>query len=105
MNLAQKLLINNDTETLVKANTDDFNKIQWKTEEPPWQTPDESRRPHAETAIRNDGVGRAPANSMIDEDVAQKPNCGLTTKIFSTCLRLVSIAVHFMKNIPTNIHI
>lgn len=95
----------NDTETLVKANTDDFNKIQWKREEPPWQTPDNSRCHHDVTAASNDGVGQAPTNSTIDEDVAQKPNCGLTTKIFSTCIRLVSIAAHFIKNIPMDIHI
>jgi len=34
--LAQQMKINNnETEMLVKANTDDFNKMQWKREEPP----------------------------------------------------------------------
>ncbi|CAF1201369.1 unnamed protein product [Adineta ricciae] len=35
LHVAQELIMNNDTEMLVKANTDDFTKIQWKREEPP----------------------------------------------------------------------
>jgi hypothetical protein len=35
LHLIEQLIMNNNTEMLVKANTDDFNKIQWKREEPP----------------------------------------------------------------------
>ncbi|CAF0724806.1 unnamed protein product [Rotaria sordida] len=35
LQVVQQLTANNDTETLVKSITDDFNKIQWKREEPP----------------------------------------------------------------------
>lgn len=35
LNVVQEIMMKNDAETLAKANTDDFNKIQWKREEPP----------------------------------------------------------------------
>ncbi|CAF4113342.1 unnamed protein product [Rotaria socialis] len=35
LEIIQELNTKNDTEMLVKANTDDFNKMQWKREEPP----------------------------------------------------------------------
>ncbi len=96
--------MNNDTEMLVKANTDDFNKIQWKREEPPWQTPVLSRRLEMMTTT-NSGAGQAPPASTTKQDVAQKPTCGLTTKIFSSCVRLVNRAVYYLKKIAMDINI
>lgn len=88
---------------LVKANTDDFTKVQWKREEPPWQTPVSSRRLEPLTATQ-DGAGQAPSIPTAIQDVAQKPACGLTTKIFSPVTRLVTQTVYFLKKISMDIN-
>jgi hypothetical protein len=63
-----------------------------------------SRRLDKETTT-NDGAGRAPTALTTKQDVAQKPTCGLTTKIFSSCIRLVNQAVYYFKNISMDINI
>jgi hypothetical protein len=53
----------------------------------------------------NDGAGQAPTASTTKEDVAQKPACGLTTKIFSSCIRLVIQAVYCLRKVSMDINI
>jgi hypothetical protein len=50
----------------------------------------------------NDGTGQAPT---MKQDVVQKPNCGLTTKIFASFARLVNQTVYYLKKISMNINI
>jgi hypothetical protein len=102
LHLIEQLIMNNNTEMLVKANTDDFNKIQWKREEPPWQTPVLSR--HLELMTTNAGAGQAPTGITTKQDVAQKPICGLTTKILSSFVRLVNQTVYYLKNVSMDIN-
>lgn len=90
----QMTIINNDTEMLVKANTDDFNRMQWKREEPPWQTPATSRR-HEYSTTTNDGAGPAHSSTAYLKDVVTKPACGLTTYIFKSVARFIYQAVSF----------
>jgi hypothetical protein len=53
----------------------------------------------------NDGTGQAPTESAMIQDVAQKPACGLTTKIFSSFARLVNQTVYYMKKFAMDINI
>ncbi|CAF1655449.1 unnamed protein product, partial [Adineta ricciae] len=50
-------------------------------------------------------TGQAPSIPTAIQDVAQKPACGLTTKIFSSVTRLVTQTVYYMKNISMNMNI
>jgi len=53
----------------------------------------------------NDGTGQAPTGSTMNQDVAQKPTCGLTTKIFPSFVRLVNQAVYYLKKVSMDINI
>jgi hypothetical protein len=53
----------------------------------------------------NDGAGQAPTVSTTKQDVAQKPTCGLTTKIFPSIVRLVYQAVYYLKKVSMDINI
>jgi len=52
----------------------------------------------------NDGAGQALTVPTTKQDVAQKPNCGLTTKIFSLFARLANQTVDYLKTILMDIH-
>jgi hypothetical protein len=51
-----------------------------------------------------DGTGQAPTVSTMKQDVAQKPTCGLTTKIFSSFVRLVNQAVYYLTKVSMDIN-